>query len=65
MFAKGEVHRAAYLSDKRKLSEMLGIGIAARTTNGGHVIPYPPITRDLMKGSFPRYPPLSCRIAFP
>ncbi len=40
MFAKGEVPRAAYLSEKRKLSEMLGIGgIAARSTNGGHIDP--------------------------
>ncbi|MBB5709429.1 hypothetical protein [Sphingomonas xinjiangensis] len=35
IFATGEVPRAAYLSEKRKLAELLGIsGIAARTTNG-------------------------------
>lgn len=39
-FAKGEVPRGAYMSEVRKLSEMLGIaGIAGRTTNGGHIDP--------------------------
>ncbi len=35
IFGKGEVPRAAYLSEKRKLAELLGIsGLAARTTTG-------------------------------
>lgn len=34
-FAIGEVPRAAYLSEKRKLAELLGIGgLSGRTTNG-------------------------------
>lgn len=35
IFATGEVPRAAYLSEKRKLAELLGIGgLSGRTTNG-------------------------------
>ncbi|KQM20200.1 hypothetical protein ASE73_07715 [Sphingomonas sp. Leaf24] len=34
-FANGDVPRAAFLSEKRKLAELLGIsGLAARTTTG-------------------------------
>lgn len=34
-FASGEVPRAAFLSEKRKLAELLGIsGLASRTTTG-------------------------------
>ncbi len=39
-FATGDVPRAAYLSEKRKLAELLGIsGLAARTTTGTNANP--------------------------
>ena len=40
IFAKGEVPRAAYLSEKRKLAELRGIGgLSGRTTNGATANP--------------------------
>lgn len=40
LFRQGEVPRAAYLSEKRKLSELLGIGgLSGRTTTGGPTDP--------------------------
>lgn len=39
-FATGDVPRAAYLSEKRKLAELLGIsGLAARITTGTNANP--------------------------
>ncbi len=40
IFASGEVPRAAFLSEKRKLAELLGIsGLSGRTTNGTNANP--------------------------
>ncbi len=40
IFATGEVPRAAFLSEKRKLAELLGIGgLSGRTTNGTNANP--------------------------
>ncbi len=40
IFASGEVPRGAYLTEKRKLAELLGIsGLSGRTTNGTNANP--------------------------